>query len=164
MAETTGSSAAGQAREKLILTRILGAPRSLVFRAWTDPKHMARWWGPCGFTTTTHAMDVRPGGEWRFVMHGPDGTDYKNRIVYLEVDEPERLVYHHFGEEDNEKEKFQTTVAFLDRGATTEVVMRALFPTAAAREFAAEKHGAIEGGKQTLERFAESVGSGSVKN
>jgi uncharacterized protein YndB with AHSA1/START domain len=164
VAETISSSAAGQARQELILTRILRAPRSLVFGAWTDPKHLARWWGPRGFTTTTYSMDVRPGGEWRFVMPGPDGTDSKNRIVYLEVDEPERLVYDHFGEEGDEKEKFQTTVTFLDRGTTTEVVMRALFPTAAAREFAAEKHGAIEGGKQTLERLAESLGSGSVKD
>jgi uncharacterized protein YndB with AHSA1/START domain len=81
MAEATSSSATAQARQELILTRILGARRSLVFRAWTDPQHLARWWGPRGFTTTTHSMDVRPGGEWRFVMHGPDGTDYKNKIV-----------------------------------------------------------------------------------
>jgi uncharacterized protein YndB with AHSA1/START domain len=164
MAETTSSSAAGQARQEPILTRIFGAPRNLVFRAWTDPQHMARWWGPRRFTTTTHSMDVRPGGEWRFVMHGPDGTNYKNRIIYLEVVKPERLVYDHFGEEGDEREKFQTTVSLLDRGMTIEVVMRALFPTAAEREFAAEKHGAIEGGKQTLERLAEFVGSGSVKN
>ena len=164
MAEATSSSATAQAGQELILTRILGAPRSLVFRAWTDPQHMARWWGPRGFTTTTHAMDVRSGGEWRFVMHGPDGTDYKNRIVYLEVVKPERLVYNHFGEEGDEEEKFQTTVTFRDRGTTTEVIMRALFPTAAAREFVVEKHGAIEGGKQTLERLAEFVGSGSVRN
>jgi uncharacterized protein YndB with AHSA1/START domain len=164
MAEATSSSATAQARQELILTRILGARRSLVFRAWTDPQHLARWWGPRGFTTTTHSMDVRPGGEWRFVMHGPDGTDYKNKIVYLEVVEPERLVYNHFGEEGDQEEKFQTIVTFRDRGTTTEVIMRALFPTAAAREFVVEKHGAIEGGKQTLERLAEFVGSGSVKN
>jgi len=152
------------ADREIVITRIIDAPRALVFDAWTKPEHIGNWWGPRGFTTTTHSMDVRPGGEWRFIMHGPDGTDYKNRIVYLEVVEPERLVYNHFGEDCDEEEKFQTTVTFLDRGNTTEVIMRAIFPTAAAREFVAEKHGAIEGGKQTLERLAEFVGSGSVKN
>jgi uncharacterized protein YndB with AHSA1/START domain len=149
---------------EIVITRVINAPRALVFDAWTKPEHIGNWWGPRGFTTTTDSMDVRPGGEWRFVMHGPDGTDYENRIVYLEVVKPERLVYNHFGEEGDEEGKFQTTVTFRDRGSTTEVLMRALFPTTAAREFVVEKHGAIEGGKQTLERLAEFVGSGAVKN
>jgi uncharacterized protein YndB with AHSA1/START domain len=63
----------------IIGTRLLDALRKLVFAAWTDPKHLAQWWGPNGFTTTTHAFDFRPGGVWRFVMHGPDGRDYQNR-------------------------------------------------------------------------------------
>jgi uncharacterized protein YndB with AHSA1/START domain len=71
MAETTSSSAAGQARQELILTRILGAPRSLVFRAWTDPKHLARWWGPRGFSNPVCELDVRPGGLIRIDMRGP---------------------------------------------------------------------------------------------
>jgi uncharacterized protein YndB with AHSA1/START domain len=149
---------------EMVITRVINAPRALVFEAWTKAEHIGTWWGPRGFTTTTHSMDVRPGGEWLFVMHGPDGTDYKNRIVYLEVVNPERLVYNHFGEEGDEEEKFQTTVIFRDWGSTTEVIMRALFPTAEAREFVVEKHGAIEGGKQTLERLAEFVDSGAVKD
>jgi uncharacterized protein YndB with AHSA1/START domain len=120
---------------EIVITRLIEAPRALVFDAWTKPEHIGKWWGPRGFTTTTNSMDVRPGGEWRFIMHGPDGTDYKNRIVYVEVVKPERLVYNHSGEEDDEDEKFQTTVTFLDPGGTTEVIMRALFPTAAARKF-----------------------------
>jgi uncharacterized protein YndB with AHSA1/START domain len=162
--ELENSRKSATADREMVITRVINVPRALVFEAWTQPEHIGNWWGPRGFTTTTHSMDVRPGGEWRFVMHGPDGTNHKNRIVYLEVVKPERLVYNHFGEEGDEEEKFQTTVTFLDRGATTEVVMRALFPTVAAREFVVEKHGAIEGGKQTLERLAEFVGSGSVKN
>jgi uncharacterized protein YndB with AHSA1/START domain len=161
--ELENSLKSATADREMVITRVINAPRVLVFEAWTKPEHIGNWWGPRGFTTTTHSMDVRPGGEWRFIMHGPDGTDYKNRIVYLEVVEPERLVYNHFGEEGNEEEKFQTTVTFLERGATTEVVMRAL-PTAAAREFVAEKHGVIEGAKQTLERLAEFVGSGTAKS
>jgi uncharacterized protein YndB with AHSA1/START domain len=59
---------------EIITSRVYDAPRELVFKAWTDPKHIARWWGPNGFTTTIHEMDVRPGGAWRFIMHGPDGV------------------------------------------------------------------------------------------
>jgi uncharacterized protein YndB with AHSA1/START domain len=164
MAEVTSSSATAQARQELILTRILGAPCSLVFRAWTDPQRMARCWGPRGFTNPVCELDVRPGGLIRIDMCGPDGTDYKNRIAYLEVVKPERLVYNYFEEKGDEAEKFQTTVTFRDRGARTEVILRALFPTAAARELVAEKQEALEGGQQTLERLAEVVGSGSVRN
>jgi uncharacterized protein YndB with AHSA1/START domain len=59
-----------------VTTRVFDAPRELVFRAWTNPKHESQWWGPNGFTNTIHEMDVRPGSVWRFVMHGPDGVDY----------------------------------------------------------------------------------------
>lgn len=163
--ELENSLTSTPADREMVITRVIHAQRALVFEAWTKkPAHIGNWWGPRGFTTTPHSMDLRPSGEWRFVMRGPDGTDYQNRIVYLEVVEPERLVYDHFGKEGDEREKFQTTMTFLDQGTTTEVVMRAVFPTAAAREFAVEKQGAIEVGKQTLERLAEFVGSGSVKN
>ena len=81
------------AGREIVITRLIAAPPELVFDAWTDPKQIGRWWGPNGFTTTTHSMDVRPGGVWRFVMHGPDGRDYQNKIVYREVKRPERLVY-----------------------------------------------------------------------
>lgn len=74
-------------------TRIFNAPRELVGKAWADPKHVALWWGPNGFTNTISEMSVKPGGTWRFVMHGPDGTDDPNKIVFLEVVKPERLVY-----------------------------------------------------------------------
>src|SRR6478672_9648141 len=66
----------------MIGTRVLDAPRTLVFDMWSDPKHLAQWWGPDGFTTTTSAFDLRPGGVWSFVTHGPDGRDYQNRIVF----------------------------------------------------------------------------------
>ena len=82
----------------IIGTRLFDAPRDLVFSVWTDPKHLAQWWGPYGFTTTTSSFDMRPGGVWRFVMHGPDGTDYENRITYDEIVRPERLVYRLFHE------------------------------------------------------------------
>ena len=81
----------------IIGMREFDAPRDLVFSAWTDPKHLAQWWGPNGFTTTTHSFDFRAGGTWRFVMHGPDGRDYQNLITFEEVVRPERIVYRHGG-------------------------------------------------------------------
>ena len=78
------------------------APRTLVWQAWSDPKYLSQWWGPNGFTTTTSAFDMRPGGVWRFVMHGPDSRNYDNRITFDEIVKPERIRYHHGGGEDVE--------------------------------------------------------------
>src|SRR5258706_10882308 len=77
--------------------RVFDAPRELVWKVWTEPEHIGKWWGPNGFTTTTHKMEVKAGGVWRFVMHGPDGRDYQNKITFIEVVKPERLVYKHGG-------------------------------------------------------------------
>jgi uncharacterized protein YndB with AHSA1/START domain len=129
------------------------APRELVFDAWTQPEHVARWWGPRGFTTTTYEMDVRPGGVWRFTMHGPDGTDYPNRIVYTEVVRPERLAYDHGG--DDGPPDFHTTVVFDVEGDETRMTMRMIFPTAAARDYLAREFHAVEGAQQTLDRLGE---------
>ncbi len=140
---------------EIVLTRTLNAPRELVFDAWTDPKHIAQWWGPNGFTTTNHDMDVRPGGVWRFVMRGPDGVDYKNKIVYIEIAKPERLVYSH-GDEDGDEPPFHVTVTFAEQGGKTHLTIRILFASAAQRDKNAE-FGAIELGNQTLARLAEHV-------
>lgn len=142
---------------EIVITRVFDAPRELVFRAWVEPQHVARWWGPTGFTITTHSMDVRPGGVWRFIMHGPDGVDYPNQIVYVEIDPPSRLVYKHRGADGPSEHDFVTTTTFEDLGGTTRLTMRRVFPTAAARDFVVKTYGAIEGGKQTLARLAEYV-------
>jgi uncharacterized protein YndB with AHSA1/START domain len=137
-------------------TRIYDAPRELVWKLWTDPKHIVQWWGPNGFTTI-HEMDVRPQGVWRFIMHGPDGRDYKNRIVYLEVKKPERLVYKHSPERDTEPVNFEVTVDFSDKDGKTQIDMRMIFPSAEERDFVVKQHGAVEGLTQTLARLAEHV-------
>ncbi|MGN6569752.1 MAG: SRPBCC domain-containing protein, partial [Flavipsychrobacter sp.] len=67
------------------LTRTLNAPVDLVWEAWTNPEHVANWWGPNGFTNTISKMDMQAGGEWNLVMHGPDGTDYDNKSIFREV-------------------------------------------------------------------------------
>src|SRR5215208_5093567 len=118
------------ADREIVLSRLLHAPRELVFAAWTDPKQIMQWWGPRGFTTTSHEMSVTPGGVWRFVMHGPDGRDYKNKIIFTEVVAPERLVYRHAGEDEHEDVRFQVTVTFQAQGRKTLLTMRSLFATA----------------------------------
>ena len=102
------------------------APRTLVFKLWTDPKHLAKWWGPRGFTTQVHEMDVRPGGVWRYSMRAPDGKEYTFDGVYVDVVEPERLVFDGSIHESLEQ-RVWTEVTFADRGGKTEVSVRQLF-------------------------------------
>jgi len=142
------------ADRELVISRLIDAPRNLVFKAWTHPDHVGQWWGPDGFTTTTHEIDVRPGGVWRYVMHGPDGTDYPNRIDFREIAEPERLVYDHSGESPDDLSRFETTVTFEDQDGKTLLTMRALFETAALRNQVMREYGAEEGGRQHLARLA----------
>jgi uncharacterized protein YndB with AHSA1/START domain len=145
----------GQARRSIVVTRVFDAPRDLVFDAWTDSRHIGRWYGPRGFTITTHAMDVRPGGVWRFDMHGPDGVNYPNKVTYIEIVRPERLVYDH-GDE-GAPGYFQTTVTFAEDGGKTKLTMRLLFQSEAERETVVKTHNAIEGANQTLDRFGEQL-------
>ena len=147
---------------EIVLSRLIDAPQELVFDAWTDPEQVGQWWGPSGFTTTTHKMEVKPGGVWRFVMHGPDGRDYQNKITYLEIVPPERLVYRHGGDEDLEPVSFHTTVTFVAEGNKTRVTMRSVFPTAEYRDRVVKEHGAIEGGEQHLARLDEHLAGGGT--
>jgi len=138
---------------------VFNAPRELVFDAWTDQKHLAQWWGPDGFSTTTRSIDIRAGGVWRFVMHGPDGRDYENRITYVEVMKPKRLVYRHGGGEDVEPVQFEVEVTFEDLGGQTKLTMRMVFPSAEERARVIREYGADKGLAQTLARLAEYVKS-----
>jgi uncharacterized protein YndB with AHSA1/START domain len=147
------SDDASAADREIVIERTVNAPRELVWRAWTQADQIAKWWGPNGFTTTIHAMDVRVGGVRRFIMHGPDGTDYPNKIVYREIVKPERLVYDHGDDDDTHSSSFRSTVTFVAQGRKTKVTMRA---SAEARA-ATVKFGAIEGGEQTLARLDQHV-------
>ena len=143
---------------EIAATRVFDAPRELVFKVWTDPNHIGQWWGPKGFVTTTFAMDVKPGGVWRFVMHGPDGRDYENKITYVEVVEPEKLVYKHGGDKEVEPVNFQVTTTFERfEGTKTKLTMRMVFPSAAARDHVVKTYGAVEGLTQTLQRLDEKL-------
>ncbi len=142
------------AEREIVITRVLKAPRELVFEAWTRPEHVAQWWGPTGFTTTTATMEVRVGGSWRFMMHGPDGKDWPNRIDFLEVVRPERLVYDHGDDSESSPHHFRVWVTFEDAGGgRTLLTMRSMFPTREQRDLVVKEFHAIEGGQQTIGRL-----------
>jgi uncharacterized protein YndB with AHSA1/START domain len=146
----------------IVGTREFDAPRTLVFSAWTDPKHLAQWWGPHGFTTTTSSFEFRPGGVWRFVMHGPDGRDYQNRITFEEIVPPERIVYRHGGGDDVEPVQFRTTVILEDLGGRTRVIWRGEFPSAADRNRVIKDYGADKGLAECMVRLADFVAANAV--
>lgn len=138
------------ANRQIVINRLIDAPRELVFKVWTSPEHVVNWWGPNGFTTTMQTMDVRPGGTWEFIMHGPDGTDFKNRYAYGDVEPPSRLTYRHLT-----GPIFTSEVLFDDRDGQTNVTMTLTFDEAKIRDHVIEQYGAVEGGNQTLGRLEE---------
>lgn len=143
---------------EIVLSRDFDALRELVWDAWTDPAHLGRWWGPVGFTTTTQSINIATGGEWRYIMHGPDGTDYHNHIRYLEVKRPDRITYTLGGQVNGKPVTLQTTATFEAIGPDsqrTRITMRSIFPTREALEYVVRECGADEGGKQMFARFAE---------
>jgi uncharacterized protein YndB with AHSA1/START domain len=137
---------------EIVATRVFDAPRELVWQVWTDPKHIAEWWGPRGFRNTIQKMDVRSGGEWNFIMHGPDGTDYQNKFVYVEVVKPERIVYDHVS-----GPLFHAVATFEPQGDKTAVTVRMQFESAELRDKVAKEFGAVEGLNQTLDRLGEKL-------
>lgn len=148
------TDAASTTDREITISRVIKAPRERVFDAFTDPATIGSWWGPNRFSTTTATMDVRPGGIWRFVMHGPDGTDYANLITYREVTRPERLAYDHTDGADPPAISFEQVVTFEEVDGGTRVTLRVIFASAEIRRQHAEEVGAVEGGQQTLARLA----------
>lgn len=138
---------------ELYITRIYDAPVKMVWDAWVDPKQVAKWWGPRGFTITTKSKDVKVGGTWVYTMHGPDGVDYPNKTVFLEVEKYSRLVYDHGGGDDRPP-MFRVTVNFSETGGKTKMDMTMALATA---EAAAETKKFIKkaGGEATWDRLAE---------
>lgn len=138
------------------ITRIYDAPVKLVWEAWTDPKQVAQWWGPRGFTLTTHSKDLRVGGSWVYTMHGPDGTNYENHTVYHEVEKYSRLVYDH-GANDTQPPLFRVTVNFTEVKGKTKMDMTMALPTAEAAQ-QTKKFIKQAGGNSTWDRLAEYLG------
>lgn len=151
------------ADNEVIISRVLHAPRELVWEAWTNPKHVVNWWGPRGFTNTTKRHEFRVGGYWEHMMHGPDGVNYPNKAKFLEIVPLERITFLLGGGSDLEADErrgatFTATWTFETVGANlTRLTGRMVFPSKEARDRVVRDFGAIEGGKQTLERAAEYV-------
>ena len=135
------------------LTRIFDAAVHRVWDAWTDPKQWAQWWGPRGFSITTHHKEVKVGGTWVYTMHGPDGVDYPNSITCLEVKKHARLVYDHGASADSPP-LFRVTVVFSEQQGSTKMQMTMALPSAAA---AVQTKQFIKGagGDTTWDRLAE---------
>ncbi|EQA46344.1 hypothetical protein LEP1GSC050_0167 [Leptospira broomii serovar Hurstbridge str. 5399] len=164
---------------ELILTRIFDAPRELVFKVWTDPKHVVKWWGPNQFTNPVCEMDLRPGGKYRFVMRSPDGVDYPVTGSYLEIVENERIVFTDLvgehptewidvmknsigldkSEEANSLDSI-VTVTFEDyEEKKTKLTIRSRFESNMVRD-GFKKTGMVEGWTQSLERFEDQLSNG----
>jgi len=145
--------AAKNKSNKIQITRIYDAPVQAVWDAWTDPEQAAQWWGPRGFTITTHSKDFRPGGSWVYTMHGPDGVDYPNNTLYLEVEKHAKLVYDH-GANDDQPPLFRVTVLFSEIGGKTRMDMSMSLATP---EAADEIRKVIKqaNGNSTWDRLAE---------
>jgi uncharacterized protein YndB with AHSA1/START domain len=156
MAVTGRDAPTATADREIVISRIISAPRELVFEAFTEVRHLSRWWGPDGFTTTTRAFAFRVGGEWDFVMHGPDGTDYQEWISWTEIAPPERIALRH-GASRDDPNAFASVLTFAHEGAATRIEMRTVFPTKGLRDEAVERYHAVEGGEQTLNNLAAYV-------
>ena len=139
------------ADRECVHARLIDAPRARVFRALADPAHLARWWGPKGFTSTFAAFDFRPGGTWRFVLHGPDGTDHPNHNVFREIVAPERVVVEHVSGDHH----FVLTITLDSHGSQTLVGWRQVFDTAEHRDRVAAF--VLEANEQNLDRLAAEV-------
>ena len=140
---------------EVVLSRVINAPREQVFTAWTDARHLAKWFGPAGFTITSHVADIREGGEWRFDMIGPDGTRYTNRMRFLEIDPPSLIIYDHGSDIDDDPGKFRVTLTFDQQSnGKTVITLRQLHPSVERRSMVIG-FGAVEYGYQTLAKLAD---------
>ncbi len=158
--------AAPPAAPELVITRVFDAPREVVFRAWTEPEHFVRWWGPNGFTTPVCKIDLRPGGVWHVCMRSPDGRDYWSKGVYREIVVPERIVATDFfsDEAGNLVQPSQyglpaawpaemlLTVTFAEQDGKTRLTVRQSVPESLARSI-----GAVDGWNQSFDRLAEQL-------
>ena len=159
MADERSGSREWALDREIVLSRVFDAPRDLVFRAWTDKEHFAKWFGPRGFTTTIKEADMRVGGRLRFDMVAPDGKVWDNRIVFLEIKRPELLVYDHGSDKDDDPGRFHVTLTFDEQSdKKTVMTLRQLHPTKEQRA-AGFGFGAVELGYQTLDKLAEHLRS-----
>lgn len=136
---------------EIIVTRLIDAPRELVFSAFTEREHAEKWWVPNG---TTHEWHGEPGGLWRYSMPGPDGAQYPFKVQFIEIDKPTRFVYDYGTDAEDAPEPVRTNVTFEDQDGKTRVTLQLLFATTAARE-GAMQYGAAAGAQLALKNLAD---------
>ena len=150
MSDKKSATAEKTSDREIVVARVIDAPVERVWDACVDPKKIVQWWGPNGFTNSTKKMEVREGGEWDFIMHGPDGRDYPNHIVFTKI-VPHKLIAHDHGGDDG-KVFFKASMTFEAEGNKTRLTMRSVFATAQDRDFVVREYGALEGAEQNLAR------------
>jgi uncharacterized protein YndB with AHSA1/START domain len=131
----------------IVTTRTVDATREAVWHAWTNPILLAQWWGPKGFRNTFHAFDLQPGGAWRFIMHAPNGTKFPNESVFVEIAQPERIVFRHLAP----VHAFLATAEFADHAKGTAIRFTMLFPTA--EECERSKRYVVQGNEENFDRL-----------
>jgi uncharacterized protein YndB with AHSA1/START domain len=142
---------------EVVFSRLIAAPVALVWEIWSSVRHLHEWFGPTGFTTTTQEFAFVPGGVWRFTMHGPDGTDYPNRIVFRTIEPTTRIVYENSWDLPDAPLDFTVVVTFATEGEGTRLILHMTFANDAAMQTAVERYGVLNGGVETFERIAEYV-------
>lgn len=149
----TNNIAAQVGDREITITRVYDAPRDVVFEAWTNEEHLSKWWGPRGFTSTFQEFDMKPGGKWQFIMHGPDGVDFPNTNVIVEVVKHERIVIDHVV-----FPHYLATAIFEDLDGKTKLTYRTIFEENAA-VFDKVKTYAVPGAEQMMDRLEEHLES-----
>lgn len=142
---------------EVVFSRLIAAPVALVWEIWSSVRHLHEWFGPAGFTTTTQEFAFVPGGVWRFTMHGPDGTDYPNRIVFRTIEPKTRIVYENSWDLPDAPLDFTVVVTFAAEGQGTRLILHMTFANDAAMQTAVERYGVLSGGRETFERIARYV-------
>jgi len=142
---------------EIVITRVIDAPRSLVYSAWTDPHQIQEWFGPQGVAIETKEIALSLGGVWRFDMVAPDGTRYGNRMVILRMEAPALIEVEHGADQDNDPGRFLMLVTFDEQSdGKTVLTLRQMHPSKAQRD-ATIGFGAVEYGAQTLEKLARHI-------
>ena len=143
-----------QASREIVSSRVIAARPEAIFACFRDPERLARWWGPAGFRNTFEIFEFHPGGTWKFVMHGPDGTDYPNHSVFREIEAPSRIVLEHLGSVHH----FILTITLEDRGGATGLGWRMLFDSVAERDDTARY--AVGCNEEVFDRLEAEVAAG----
>lgn len=152
--EVIGAAVTRPSGREVVFSRLIAAPVDVVWEIWSSVRHLHAWFGPAGFTTTTQEFAFEPGGVWRFTMHGPDGTEYPNKIVFRTIEPKTLIVYANSWDLPDAPLDFTVVVTFAAKGAATRLMLHMTFANDAAMETAVERYGVLHGGTETFERIA----------